>query len=119
MVVLVPIGSLLVEENRTEADWIELVAKAKKQVIEVMEGRLGLTGLKDMIVWEEVNTPVSCKLNSLRWWLSADPDSRVWLSGRDKFNLTHGSILGISHDFFNVLAFRELWSRYICLFAVY
>ena len=26
--------------------------------------------------------------------------------GKDKFNLTHGSILGISHDFFNVLAFR-------------
>lgn len=28
-------------------------------------------------------------------------------SGKDKFNLTHGSILGISHDFFNVLAFRH------------
>ena len=65
MVVLVPIGSLLVEENRTEADWVELVAKAKKQVIEVMEGRLGLTGLKDMIVWEEVNTPVSCELKAV------------------------------------------------------
>jgi phytoene desaturase (3,4-didehydrolycopene-forming) len=66
MVVLVPIGSLLVEENRTEADWTELVAKAKKQVIEVMEGRLGLTGLNDMIVWEHVNTPVSCELKDSR-----------------------------------------------------
>jgi len=78
MVVLVPIGSLLVEENRTEADWVELVAKAKKQVIEVMEGRLGLTGLKDMIVWEEVNTPVSCESTSMRWWLIASADICVW-----------------------------------------
>lgn len=29
------------------------------------------------------------------------------LAGKDKFNLTHGSILGISHDFFNVLSFRH------------
>lgn len=61
IVVLVPIGSLLVEEHRTEEDWIGLVAKAKKQVIEIMEGRLGLKGMADMIVWEEVNTPVSCE----------------------------------------------------------
>ena len=27
--------------------------------------------------------------------------------GKEKFNLTHGSILGITHDFFNVLAFRH------------
>lgn len=27
--------------------------------------------------------------------------------GKDKFNLTHGSILGITHDFFNVLSFRH------------
>ena len=27
--------------------------------------------------------------------------------GQSKFNLTHGSILGITHDFFNVLAFRH------------
>ena len=26
--------------------------------------------------------------------------------GKDKFNLAHGSILGITHDFFNVLSFR-------------
>lgn len=31
--------------------------------------------------------------------------------GKEKFNLTHGSILGISHDFFNVLAFRTSPSR--------
>lgn len=61
MVVLVPIGSLLVEEHRTEEDWTGLVAKAKKQVIEIMEGRLGIKGMADMIVWEEVNTPVSCE----------------------------------------------------------
>jgi phytoene desaturase (3,4-didehydrolycopene-forming) len=28
-------------------------------------------------------------------------------AGKEKFNLTHGSILGITHDFFNVLAFRH------------
>ena len=61
IVVLVPIGSLLVEEHRTEEDWTGLVAKAKKQVIEIMEGRLGIKGMADMIVWEEVNTPVSCE----------------------------------------------------------
>lgn len=61
MVVLVPIGSMLVEEHRTEEDWTGLVNKAKNQVIEIMEGRLNITGMKDMIVWEEVNTPVSCE----------------------------------------------------------
>ncbi|GHJ85905.1 hypothetical protein NliqN6_2307 [Naganishia liquefaciens] len=88
LVVLVPIGHMLLADNRTPEDWRGLVAKARAQVVEVMEGRLGLKSgqLEEMIVWEDVNTPVTWK---------------------DKFNLTHGSILGISHDFFNVLAFRH------------
>lgn len=28
------------------------------------------------------------------------------MTGKEKFNLAHGSILGITHDFFNVLSFR-------------
>ncbi|KAK6910688.1 hypothetical protein I203_104720 [Kwoniella mangroviensis CBS 8507] len=67
-------------------DWPALVDRARTQVIEVMEARLGIKGVKGKIVWEGVNTP------------------QTW---KDKFNLTHGSILGITHDFFNVLSFRQ------------
>jgi hypothetical protein len=106
MVVLVPIGSMLVEERRTEEDWTELVNKARNQVIEIMEARLKITGIKDMIVWEEVNTPVSCTCSNSDY-LIIKLELKIWITGRDKFNLTHGSILGISHDFFNVLSFRK------------
>nr|XP_018261260.1 uncharacterized protein I303_05696 [Kwoniella dejecticola CBS 10117]OBR83418.1 hypothetical protein I303_05696 [Kwoniella dejecticola CBS 10117] len=102
IVVLVPVGHLhsiskqeeglrtfangsQVPDKETQ-DWDALVDRARKQVVEVMEGRLGISGLKDKIVWEGVNTP------------------QTW---KDKFNLTHGSILGITHDFFNVLSFRQ------------
>lgn len=67
-------------------DWPVLVERARGQVIEILEARLGIKGLRDQIVWEEYNTPLTWK---------------------DKFNLTHGSILGIVHDFFNVLSFRH------------
>jgi phytoene desaturase (3,4-didehydrolycopene-forming) len=70
--------------NKTQ-DWPALVEQARQQVIETMETRLGITGLRDKIIWEEVNTPLTWK---------------------EKFNLAHGSILGITHDFFNVLSFR-------------
>ncbi len=83
IVVLVPVGHMLLEEKKQ--DWPALVQKAKKQVLEIVEKRIGVN-LANHIEWEKVNTPES------------------W---RDEFNLTHGSILGVSHDFFNVLAFRE------------
>ncbi|WWC90916.1 uncharacterized protein L201_005854 [Kwoniella dendrophila CBS 6074] len=102
IVVLVPVGHLHsispTEEalrtfadgsqipNQDSQDWPALVERARKQVIEVMEGRLGITGLREKIVWEGINTP------------------QTW---KEKFNLTHGSILGITHDFFNVLSFRQ------------
>ncbi|KAJ9117681.1 hypothetical protein QFC24_006395 [Naganishia onofrii] len=89
LTILVPIGHMdPFAPERTAEEWSKLVAQAKRQVIEVMEGRLDLQPgeMQKMIVWEEVNTPLTWK---------------------DKFNLTHGSILGISHDFFNVLAFRH------------
>ncbi|KAJ9112872.1 hypothetical protein QFC19_000427 [Naganishia cerealis] len=87
LTILVPIGHMDPSPERTAEEWDVLVAQAKRQVVEVMEGRLGLEAgeLEKMIVWEQVNTPATWK---------------------EKFNLTHGSILGISHDFFNVLAFR-------------
>ncbi|ORY35350.1 hypothetical protein BCR39DRAFT_508926 [Naematelia encephala] len=94
IVVLVPVGHLLPDDSsiRTREgqeesqDWDSLVERARKQVIESMETRLGIKGLREKILWEGVNTPVTWK---------------------EKFNLTHGSILGITHDFFNVLAFRQ------------
>ncbi|KAK4687942.1 hypothetical protein P7C73_g2172, partial [Tremellales sp. Uapishka_1] len=102
IVVLVPVGHLLPSNKDGETiktfskgsevpdldsqDWPALVERARAQVIESMETRLGITGLRDKILWEEVNTPITWK---------------------EKFNLTHGSILGITHDFFNVLAFRQ------------
>lgn len=60
--VLVPIGHMLLADHRTPEDWRGLVAKARGQVMEVMEGRLGLQKgeLEGMIVWEDVNTPVTC-----------------------------------------------------------
>ncbi|ORX38700.1 hypothetical protein BD324DRAFT_599654 [Kockovaella imperatae] len=95
IVVLVPVGHLLPSDSRKssgkkpnnpEQNWDELVDRARKQVIEVMQARLGINGLSEMITWEGINTPLT------------------WQS---KFNLTHGSILGITHDFFNVLSFRH------------
>ncbi|OCF30664.1 hypothetical protein I316_07712 [Kwoniella heveanensis BCC8398] len=83
IVVLVPVGHLLPSHSQ---DWPALVERARTQVIQVMEARLGIKGLRGKITWEEVNTP------------------QTW---KDKFNLTHGSILGITHDFFNVLSFRQ------------
>jgi phytoene desaturase (3,4-didehydrolycopene-forming) len=94
IVVLIPVGHLLPTSdgegmkssagNKTQ-DWPALVEQARRQVIETMETRLGITGLREKILWEEVNTPLTWK---------------------EKFNLAHGSILGITHDFFNVLSFR-------------
>ena len=94
IVVLIPVGHLLPtpegEGMKTSGgdktqDWPALVEQARRQVIQTMETRLGITGLRDKILWEEVNTPLTWK---------------------ERFNLAHGSILGITHDFFNVLSFR-------------
>jgi phytoene desaturase (3,4-didehydrolycopene-forming) len=45
----------------TTQDWPALVEQARKQVIETMETRLGIKGLRDRIIWEEVNTPLTCE----------------------------------------------------------
>lgn len=69
IVVLIPVGHLLPTPegdavrtpNGEVQDWPTLVNKARDQVIYTMESRLGITGLKDKILWEEVNTPLTCK----------------------------------------------------------
>jgi phytoene desaturase (3,4-didehydrolycopene-forming) len=75
LVVLIPVGHLLptpkgeamkTTSSETSQDWPALVEQARKQVIETMETRLGITGLRERILWEEVNTPLTCKLASLK-----------------------------------------------------
>lgn len=77
VVVLIPVGHLLPNKDGTEStiktfskgsktpdvdsqDWPVLVERARAQVIEVLEARLKITGLRSMIAWEEVNTPITC-----------------------------------------------------------
>jgi phytoene desaturase (3,4-didehydrolycopene-forming) len=101
IVVLVPVGHLLnssMSQNHhrdpkvnssvginPEQDWDSIVDSARKTILSTIETRTGCTPLAKLIVHEELNTPTS------------------WES---RFNLDKGSILGLSHSFFNVLAFR-------------
>lgn len=77
MVILVPVGHLLPSSEEGETiktfskgsdvpdldsqDWPSLVEQARQQVIECMEARLGISGLRGKIIWEEVNTPETCE----------------------------------------------------------
>jgi len=118
MVILVPVGHLLPNQpseatirtfsngssvpDTESQDWPALIERARSQIIEILEERLQVTDLRGKITWEDVNTPLSCEFAIL--------SKSAWLTrslGKEKFNLTHGSILGITHDFFNVLAFRQ------------
>jgi len=97
IVVLVPVGHLLNSatsntEKATsgpgllpEQNWDSIVSSARKTIISTIEARTGCAPLEPLIIHEELNTPTS--------WEST-------------FNLDKGSILGLSHSFFNVLAFR-------------
>lgn len=90
VIVLVPIGHL--QRSKTgdddglpdELPWGEIVDRAREAIISTIEARTGCT-LRAAIKHEMVNTP-------LTW--------------EEKFNLDRGSILGLSHNFFNVLWFR-------------
>lgn len=93
IVVLVPVGHLLQNSesdpngentirtfqkgatvpDKESQDWPALVERARRQVIECMETRLGITGLREKIVWEEVNTPITCELR-----LTARSSEFVW-----------------------------------------
>lgn len=110
--VLIPVGHLLptpegdaVQSPDGEVqDWPTLVNTARDQVIHTMETRLGIKGLREKIIWEEVNTPLTCMFATRNHGLM---HAKLTLGvGKEKFNLAHGSILGITHDFFNVLSFR-------------
>lgn len=91
LVVLVPVGHLLKssnpksENNKSEQDWDAITSLARSKILTTIQARTGCAELAPLIVNEFTNTPTS------------------W---QTKFNLDKGSILGLSHSFFNVLAFR-------------
>jgi phytoene desaturase (3,4-didehydrolycopene-forming) len=69
LVVLVPVGHLLPgpddmihtgKGNTASQDWPLMVEKARAQILEILEQRLGVQNLKSMITWEYVNTPLTC-----------------------------------------------------------
>ncbi|GAA5820053.1 hypothetical protein JCM3770_002119 [Rhodotorula araucariae] len=84
VIVLVPVGHISAALP-SSSDWDKVVEETRNKVIGEVERRLGISGLRDLIEHETVNTPIT-------WG--------------EKFNLHRGSILGLSHDFFNVLSFR-------------
>jgi phytoene desaturase (3,4-didehydrolycopene-forming) len=70
-----------------EQDWDTLVTSTRTKIIDTITSRLHLPPhlVQSSITHESLNTPLS--------WQST-------------FNLSKGSILGLSHSFFNVLSFR-------------
>jgi phytoene desaturase (3,4-didehydrolycopene-forming) len=72
---------------QSDQDWDKTVTLARDKIISTISTRLSLPSslLSSCIIHEDINTPQS--------WESA-------------FNLDKGSILGLSHSFFNVLSFR-------------
>ncbi|KAI0522275.1 phytoene dehydrogenase [Xylaria bambusicola] len=96
LIALVPVGHLLQSRGSAapangesgiprEQDWDALVSRARRAVLATVQARTGCTNLEQAITNEIVNDPFT------------------WEA---KFNLDKGSILGLSHSFFNVLAFR-------------
>ena len=95
-VVLVPVGHLLRSSNNSSApsassggipirqDWSQIVNTARRTILSTISSRLGVD-ISSLIIHESLNDPLT--------WEST-------------FNLDKGSILGLSHSFFNVLAFR-------------
>ncbi|KAI0968755.1 phytoene desaturase [Xylaria arbuscula] len=96
VIALVPVGHLLESKGfgttvdgesgiPRDQDWNTLVSRARRAVLSTIAARTGCTNLGQCITHEIVNDPFT------------------WEA---KFNLDKGSILGLSHSFFNVLAFR-------------
>lgn len=96
LVILVPVGHLLNSSSQDpntntgagispEADWTSLVKSTRATILSTIEARTKCAPLGPLIIDEEVNNPYT------------------W---EEKFNLDKGAILGLSHSFFNVLAFR-------------
>lgn len=91
VIVLVPTGHLSRSRGHDgqaddlELDWPSMVDRARDAVLDIISARTGCARLSECITHESVNDP------------------RTWES---RFNLDKGSILGLSHSFLNVLAFR-------------
>lgn len=91
VVVLLPVGHLMDEDEgrglkvESTQDWDALVKRGRDTVFSTIEARTGARDMQSHVIKEIVNTPQSWK---------------------DVFNLDKGAILGLSHSFFNVLAFR-------------
>ena len=91
IVVLLPVGHLLDQDEgrglevQSKQDWDSLVQRGRETVFSTIEARTGARDLQSHVVKEIINTPQSWK---------------------NVFNLDKGAILGLSHSFFNVLAFR-------------
>ena len=91
IVVLLPVGHLMDEDKgrglqvQSKQDWDALVKRGRETVFSTIEARTGAQDLQSHMINEIVNTPQSWK---------------------EVFNLDKGAILGLSHSFFNVLAFR-------------
>ncbi|KAI1764887.1 phytoene desaturase [Hypoxylon sp. FL1150] len=93
VIVLVPTGHL--QESRDpdqpdvglarNQDWPTLIARARRAVLATISARTGCASLDKLITHESINSPTT------------------WEA---RFNLDRGSILGLGHGFFNVLAFR-------------
>ncbi|KAI8581711.1 hypothetical protein K450DRAFT_207138 [Umbelopsis ramanniana AG] len=81
VIVLVPIGHIVPGKAK---DYDQMVSKARQMVLDVLKARLGYD-ISRYIAHEDFNHPV-------KW--------------QQKFNLWRGSILGLSHDVFQVLWFR-------------
>lgn len=91
IIVLVPVGHLLRTKGKEdevvaeEQDWPSVVSRARSAILSTIAARTGCEPLEKYIINEMVNTPYT------------------W---EEKFNLDKGAILGLSHNFFNVLCFR-------------
>ncbi|KAI9300496.1 phytoene dehydrogenase [Cunninghamella echinulata] len=105
VIVLVPIGHIRHPtgelNNEDQEEYSLLVKKARQMVLDVLDKRLGISNFESLIDHEMVNHP------------------GIW---QQKFNLWRGSILGLSHDIFQVLWFRpstkDSTGRYDNLFFV-
>ena len=91
VVILVPIGHLTSDERDAASYSADspVVTKLRDQVLATLKERTGID-IRPMIAHEIINNP-------LTW--------------EEKFNLDRGAILGLSHNFFNVLSFRPRWNH--------
>ncbi|KAI1448945.1 phytoene desaturase [Annulohypoxylon stygium] len=86
VIVLVPTGHLQTPPSSSQ-DFTTLTSQARSSILSTISARTGvpLPTLQSSILHESTNNP------------------QTWAS---RFNLSKGSILGLSHGFFNVLPFR-------------